>query len=216
MGARRRLFFLSAVLMQILMLGATAAPVFDGINPMGNYEKMNTDLKEILDSSEEDLVIPVIFQLHSPVSESDKQQFEAFHAEVLGDAPLVDGGLIEAKIEDIRKISNWERVEYLELDKELDFLYLPPDWGGTPNPGIMMHETTHVVKATDTWNRVIVMPSGEIQYDVNLGFEEWDGDGTAIVDLDTGVDAGHPDFDYLEPWTGDKVIYSAKFDGVWT
>ena len=108
MGARRRLFFLSAVLMQILMLGATAAPVFDGINPMGNYEKMNTDLKEILDSSEEDLVIPVIFQLHSPVSESDKQQFEAFHAEVLGDAPLVDGGLIEAKIEDIRKISNWE------------------------------------------------------------------------------------------------------------
>ena len=216
MGARRRLFFLSAVLMQILMLGATAAPVFDGINPMGNYEKMNTDLKEILDSSEEDLVIPVIFQLHSPVSESDKQQFEAFHAEVLGDAPLVDGGLIEAKIEDIRKISNWERVEYLELDKELDFFYLPPDWGGTPDPGIMMHETTHVVKATDTWNRVIVMPSGEIQYDVNLGFEEWDGDGTAIVDLDTGVDAGHPDFDYLEPWTGDKVIYSAKFDGVWT
>ena len=56
----------------------------------------------------------------------------------------------------------------------------------------------------------------DIQYDVDLAFAEWDGDGTAIVDLDTGVDAGHPDFDYLEPWTGDKVIYSAKWDGVWT
>ena len=39
---------------------------------------------------------------------------------------------------------------------------------------------------------------------------------TAVVDLDTGVDAGHPDFDYLEPWTGEKVIYSAKWNGVWT
>ena len=39
----------------------------------------------------------------------------------------------------------------------------------------------------------------------------WDGDGTAIVDLDTGVDAGHPDYDYLEPWTGEKTLYSAKY-----
>ena len=30
---------------------------------------------------------------------------------------------------------------------------------------------------------------------------------TAIADLDTGVDAGHPDYDYLEPWTGEKTIY---------
>ena len=127
---------------------------------------------------------------------------------------MVDGGLIEAKAEDVRRISNWDRVEYLELDKELDFFYLPPEWGGDPtDPSAMMHETTHVVKATDTWDRVIVSPEGVVQHDVDLSFTEWDGDGTAIVDLDTGVDAGHPDFDYLEPWTGDKVIYSAKWDG---
>ena len=139
-------------------------------------------------------------------------------ATILGDAPLVDGGLIEASIRDIRVISTWDRIEYLELDRTLEFFYLPQEWGGEikTDPGIMMHETTHVVKATDAWDRVIVSPSGEIEYEVDQKFTEWDGDGTAIVDLDTGVDAGHPDFDYLEPWTGDKVIYSAKWDGVWT
>ena len=51
------------------------------------------------------------------------------------------------------------RVEYLELDKPLEFFYLPSEWGGQPDPGIMMHETTHVVRATDTWDRVIISPS---------------------------------------------------------
>ena len=108
-------------------------------------------------------------------------------------------------------MSTWDRVEYLELDKPLEFFYLPSDWGGQPDPGIMMHETTHIVGATDAWDRVIVAPSGEILREVDLSFSEWDGDGTAIVDLDTGVDAGHPDYDYLEPWTGEKTLYSAKW-----
>ena len=25
------------------------------------------------------------------------------------------------------------------------------------------------------------------------------------------MDAGHPDYDYLEPWTGEKTLYSAKW-----
>ena len=79
-----------------------------------------------------------------------------------------------------------------------------------------MHETTHVVRATDAWHRAIIDVNGNVQFETDNAFTEWDGDGTAVVDLDTGVDAGHPDFDYLEPWTGEKVIYSAKWNGVWT
>ena len=217
MGSNRTMAILLAFALQLLMVGATAAPLADSTNPMGTYANMNDDLREELYQSEYDEILPVIFQLNSPVTQSDLTNLEQFGATVLGDAPLVDGGLFEATAEDIRRISNWERIEYLELDKELDFFYLPPEWGGDPtDPSAMMHETTHVVKATDTWDRVIINPAGAIEYDVDLSFSEWDGDGTAIVDLDTGVDAGHPDFDYLEPWTGDKVIYSAKFDGVWT
>ena len=217
MSNNRNVVIFAALLLQLLMVGATAAPLADQVNPMGDYAKMNHDLQQELYESEYDTVLPVIFQLNSPVSEADLNQLKEFGATILGDAPLIDGGLIEAKAEDIRQISNWDRVEYLELDKILDFFYLPPEWGGDPtDPSAMMHETTHVVKATDAWDRVIVGPDGTIQHDVDLAFTEWDGDGTAIVDLDTGVDAGHPDFDYLEPWTGDKVIYSAKWDGVWT
>ena len=217
MGSNRNVVILVSLLLQVLMVGAIAAPLADQVNPMGDYEKMNYDLQHELYQSTSETVLPVIFQLNSPVSDGDIAQLEEFGATILGDAPLVDGGLIEATAEDVRRISNWDRVEYLELDKELDFFYLPPEWGGDPtDPNAMMHETTHVVKATDTWDRVIVSPEGVIEYDVDLAFAEWDGDGTAVVDLDTGVDAGHPDFDYLEPWTGDKVIYSAKWDGVWT
>ena len=75
-----------------------------------------------------------------------------------------------------------------------------------------MHETNHVIDATTSW-RAIIMPDGNVEFETDLSFTEWDGDGTAIVDPDTGVDAGHPDYDYLEPWTGEKTIYSAKFSG---
>ena len=199
----------------MLMFGAIASPLADSVNSIGDASKMNQDLVAEISVSNEDEILPVIYQLNSPVTGSDRAYFESLGATILGDAPLVDGGLIEASVSTIRKISAWDRVEYLELDKPLDFFYLPQEWGGTQtDPGIMMHETTHVVRATDAWDRVIVTPSGEIQRDVDLSFSEWDGDGTAVVDLDTGVDAGHPDFDYLEPWTGEKVIYSAKFTGV--
>ena len=211
----RRASILTAIMLQMLMFGAIASPLADSVNSIGDANKMNQDLVAEISLSNEDEILPVIYQLNSPVTDTDRAYFESLGATILGDAPLVDGGLIEASVSTIRKISTWDRVEYLELDKPLDFFYLPQEWGGTQtDPGIMMHETTHVVRATDAWDRVIVTPSGEIQRDVDLSFSEWDGDGTAVVDLDTGVDAGHPDFDYLEPWTGEKVIYSAKFNGV--
>ena len=53
-------------------------------------------------------------------------------------------------------------MKYLELNRELEFFYLPPEWGGDPtDPSLMMHETTHVVRATDTWHRAIVDVDGD-------------------------------------------------------
>ena len=206
------------------MVGATAAPVADGMNPYGDATKMNADLIDKLVVEDGSLVVEVIFQLNSPLTEQDRDALESYRLTLLGEAPLVDGGLVEGTLTDMRSLSMWDRVEYLELNKELDFFYLPSQYGGmdpsdldTGEVGIMMHETTHVVKATTSWDRIIISPQGDVEYETDLSFTEWDGDGTAIVDLDTGVDAGHPDFDYLEPWVGEKVIYSAKFDGIqWT
>ena len=215
MSSIRSMSIFTAIVLQLLMFGAIASPLADLTNPYGDESKMNKDLIEKIDEVDGNTILPVIFQLNSPVESSDESYLTELGFELLGNAPLVDGGLIEGTASDIRRLSTWERVEYLELDKPLEFFYLPSEWGGDPTePGIMMHETTHVVRATDVWDRVIITPSGEVEREVDLSFSEWDGDGTAIVDLDTGVDAGHPDFDYLEPWTGDKVIYSAKFNGV--
>ena len=211
MATTRRAMVLCALVLQLLMVGATASPLADSTNPLGDATKMNADLVERLDEVEDTTILPVIFQLHSPITPHDEAYMADLGLALMGEAPLLDAGLVEGKAIDLRRMSTWDRVEYLELDKPLEFFYLPSEWGGQPDPGIMMHETTHVVRATDTWDRVIISPSGEILREIDLSFSEWDGDGTAIVDLDTGVDAGHPDYDYLEPWTGEKTLYSAKW-----
>ena len=48
----------------------------------------------------------------------------------------------------------------------------------------------------------------------DLSLKEYDGEGATAVDLDTGIDGEHPDFDCGEPWTGEKLIWSAKWTGL--
>lgn len=209
----RLVFFL-----QLMFLLSLSTPLVQGTNPYGDVTKMDAALESVLISADDDeQTFEVIFQLQTAVTNEDIHFLDAAGAIHLHEAKLINGGLLEATPDIIRQLSTWDRVKYLELNRELEFFYLPPEWGGDPtDPSVMMHETTHVVRATDTWHRAIIDVNGNVQFDVDNAFTEWDGDGTAIVDLDTGVDAGHPDFDYLEPWTGEKVIYSAKWNGVWT
>ena len=204
--------------LQLMFLLSLTTPMVQGTNPYGNLDKMDDALESALQSVDDlESSFEVIFQLNSPVTDDDINFMKNVGATYLDDAKLIDGGLIDASPDVIRQLSTWDRVEYLELNRELDFFYLPTEWGGDPtDPSMMMHETTHVVRATDAWHRAIIDVNGNVEFDIDNAFTEWDGDGTAIVDLDTGVDAGHPDFDYLEPWTGEKVIYSAKWNGVWT
>ena len=204
--------------LQLMFLLSLTTPMVQGTNPYGNLDKMDDALESALQTvGDLESSFEVIFQLNSPVTDDDINFMKNVGATYLDDAKLIDGGLIDASPDVIRQLSIWDRVEYLELNRELDFFYLPTEWGGDPtDPSMMMHETTHVVRATDAWHRAIIDVNGNVEFDIDNAFTEWDGDGTAIVDLDTGVDAGHPDFDYLEPWTGEKVIYSAKWNGVWT
>jgi subtilisin family serine protease len=204
--------------LQLMFLLSLTTPMVQGTNPYGNLDKMDDALESALQTAADfETTFEVIFQLNSPVSDDDINFMKNAGATYLDDAKLIDGGLIDASSDVIRKLSTWDRIEYLELNRELEFFYLPTEWGGDPtDPSVLMHETTHVVRATDAWHRAIIDVNGNVEFDIDNAFTEWDGDGTAIVDLDTGVDAGHPDFDYLEPWTGEKVIYSAKWNGVWT
>ena len=135
MASHTRALVLSAFVLQLLMVGATASPLADSVNPLGDERKMNDDLRQELHEANDGDVIPVIFQLNSPVTDSDKAALDNMGLTLLGEAPLVDGGLVEGTAQDVRHFSIWHRVEYLELDKPLDFFYLPPEWAVTPrNP----------------------------------------------------------------------------------
>ncbi|HII27954.1 MAG TPA: hypothetical protein HA353_06015, partial [Candidatus Poseidonia sp.] len=76
MATRRRALFLSALVLQLLMVGAAASPLADDINPLGDASKMNTDLVERLAEADDATTLPVIFQLHSPVTHSDEAYME--------------------------------------------------------------------------------------------------------------------------------------------
>jgi hypothetical protein len=105
------------------MVGATASPLADGLNPLGDESRMNADLVDALAQSRDNDVHPVIFQLNTPVTQQDLSTMQSLGLEVLGDAPLVNGGLVEGTSQAVRHFSSWDRVAYLELDKPLDFFY---------------------------------------------------------------------------------------------
>ena len=62
--------------------------------------------------------------------------------------------------------------------------------------------------------QVIIGTDGVIKTESDLSFTEYDGEGATAVDLDTGIDGEHPDFDCGEPWSGEKLIWSAKWTGL--
>ena len=206
--------FIALMLCLLFVFGSTLSAVSGITNPQGDLTKLDSHLLNAFERENQNY--EVIFQFY-PEYDFDKDEVEIGTISIIGDAPLINGGLVQGDEQSLRTLSNHPQIKFLELNRELEFFYLPSEFGGIPSTetGVMMHETTHVVNATTTWQRAIIQPDGTVAFDTDLAFTEWDGDGTAIVDLDTGVDAGHPDYDYLEPWTGEKTIYSAKWNGVW-
>ncbi|MGB1491014.1 MAG: hypothetical protein ACPG9O_02935, partial [Candidatus Poseidoniaceae archaeon] len=88
MASSRRYIISSALFIQLLMLSAVASPLADGVNPLGDLTKMNDDLLEELENNDNSKLIPVIFQLNSPMTESDENHLIELGFEVLGRAPL--------------------------------------------------------------------------------------------------------------------------------
>ena len=206
----------SALLLTALMILLSATSLASATDLPARPELMDIHLLQaVTEATGTDAEIPVIIQFDHPMNQRDRNRIERIGTTVSVDAPLIDGGLIRCTSRQVIELSNLAGVRFMELDRPIEtfaFTDMP-----MTEDGIMIQETTHVVNATTAWSRVIIERDGSIRTLANGHFFEWDGSGATAVDLDTGVDAEHPDFDYVGPWQGEKVIYSAKYDGTgWT
>ena len=155
--------------------------------------------------------LEVIVQFEQPSSKRHWGAVESTGAELLDELSVLHGGLISASPSSIAKLSRFNFVKHLELNVPLEYFFLPGDQEDVES---MMHETVHVVNASMAWHRVIIGTDGAIKTESDLSFFEYDGEGATAVDLDTGIDGEHPDFDCGEPWSGEKLIWSAKWTGL--
>tara|TARA_B100000579_G_scaffold318378_1_gene267899 strand:+ start:148 stop:2607 length:2460 start_codon:yes stop_codon:yes gene_type:complete len=198
---------LAMFILAIFVSSTSSAGLIDGLNPLGNVNVMDTDLVDHL-SSEDSL--EVIVQFTTPLDDFKREKIDQIGLESRGEMRVLHGGLFKGSPDQIRHLSMMDDVFFIERNRLLEHFYLP---GDPTNPSAMMHETVHVVNSSLSWHRALIDRDGQVIFD-NLAFAEWDGDGTTAVDLDTGIDGEHPDFDCGEPWTGEKLIWSAKWSGV--
>ena len=206
-----RRVLLPLMLTLVLIVPAAGAMHTQDLNPAGRTAVMDTALIEALENEEGEM-IEFITQFNSEFDADMKASVEALGFEIRGEMRVLEGGLFAGNADAIRHLSQFEDVFFMELNRPIEHFYLP---GDPMNMSAYMHETVHVVNSSQSWHRAIVDRDGNVQFDpASHAFVEWDGDGTTAVDLDTGIDGEHPDFDCGEPWTGDKLIWSAKWSGV--
>jgi subtilisin family serine protease len=196
------------LILALFLLVPHVGAISTDLNPRGNQQILDDAVIHAMKDHRE---IEVIVQFTTPFDTLKHQRVNEIGLEIKGEMSVLHGGLLTGSPDQIRLLSEMNDVFFIELNREIEHYYLP---GDPMDPSLKMHETVHVVNSSQSWHRAIVDRNGDVQFEPGGGFSEWDGDGTTAVDLDTGIDGEHPDFDCGEPWSGNKLIWSAKWSGV--
>ena len=170
--------------------------------------KMSSELLSTLDSEES---IEAIVQFHDSPGDFTWESVESIGIELISKMSVLHGGLITGSGEEIAELSTRSFVSHIEANVQIEHFYLP---GEQDDYESMMHETVRWVNASLARHRAIIGTDGVLKTESDLSLSEYDGKGATAVDLDTGIDGEHPDFDCGEPWSGEKLIWSAKWTGV--
>jgi len=199
---------LNALLMVVLIASMSGSIAYASNSTQPDTSKMSKELVSELESVDE---IEVIIRFTSEQDSSVWQSLETMGIEMISEMSVLNGGLIVGKSTDISRLSTFSIVQHMELNVPIEHFYLPGDQNDTE---AMMHETVRWVNASLAWHRAIIGTDGVLKTEPDLSLKEYDGEGATAVDLDTGIDGEHPDFDCGEPWTGEKLIWSAKWTGL--
>ena len=170
--------------------------------------KMTEELISQLDNEGQ---IEAIIQFHDRPTEGVWRAIRSMGIEVISQLTVLHGGLVSGDSTEISRLSGLSAVKHMEANLQIEHFYLPGDQNDVES---MMHETVTWVNASLAWHRAIIDTEGVLKTEPDLSLSEYDGEGATAVDLDTGIDGEHPDFDCGEPWTGEKLIWSAKWTGV--
>ena len=167
--------------------------------------------EELISQLDKEGQIEAIIQFHDRPTEGVWRAIRSMGIEVISQLAVLHGGLVSGDSTEISRLSGLSVVKHMEANLQIEHFYLPGDQNDVES---MMHETVTWVNASLAWHRAIIDTEGVLKTEPDLSLSEYDGEGATAVDLDTGIDGEHPDFDCGEPWTGEKLIWSAKWTGV--
>lgn len=137
--------------------------------------------------------IDVIIQFESKPIKKDFELLNKLGFKIKTKYTVINGVYAIGSKHGIIELSNYPNILWIEFNEKLEYF---------------LHETTSVVKAVNVWNSVLKDRYGQVLRKKNYDNEYINGKGVAVAVIDTGVDGGHPDFDYDE---GKTICY--KYDG---
>ena len=138
--------------------------------------------------------IEFIVQYRPELTNQHLKTAENLGIEVISIFEFIDGFYGKGDAEALKLLSRQDDIFWMEHNSQMEYF---------------MQDTTRVVNAVETWRSVIIDEDENIVEDQFHAHDYIDGTGVAAVIIDTGVDAGHPDFDYNE---GKTLSY--KFDSL--
>ena len=136
--------------------------------------------------------IEFIVQYRPELTDQHLKTAENLGIEVISIFEFIDGFYGKGDAEALKLLSRQDDIFWMEHNSQMEYF---------------MQDTTRVINAVETWRSVIIDEDEDIVEDQFHSHDYIDGTGVAAVIIDTGVDAGHPDFDYNE---GKTLSY--KFD----
>ena len=184
----------SKALLVIMLL--LVSPAFTAASP--NQEVMHPNMTRAMDAAEAGTDIEFIVQYRPHLTETHMNSANAIGIEIISVFEFIDGFYGKGTSEEIKTLSKEDDIFWIEHNTQMEYY---------------MQDTTRIVNAVEAW-RTVVIDENEQIVENQFGENDYiDGTGVAAVIIDTGVDAGHPDFDYDQ---GKTISY--KFDrgtGTW-
>ena len=163
-----------------------------GASAPANENVLHPNIVRAMDDADANTQIEFIVQYRPELTNQHLQTAEGIGIEVISIFEFIDGFFGKATASQIRDLSKQDDIFWIEHNSQMEYY---------------MQDTTRVINAVEAWQTVIINEDEQVLADQTNQHTYIDGTGVAAVIIDTGVDAGHPDFDYDE---GKTVSY--KFD----